>query len=65
MPHGADFWANARFSPQDIGHGQNAILRVKPGTSLARLRGELAVVMQGLARDFPVAEPDGTSSPSR
>jgi putative ABC transport system permease protein len=56
MPHGIDFWANARFSPQDIGHGQSAILRVKPGTTLERLRSELAVVMQGLARDFPAGE---------
>jgi putative ABC transport system permease protein len=56
MPHGVDFWANARFDPQDIGHGQNAILRVKAGTTLERLRSELAVAMQGLARDFPVAD---------
>src|SRR5438093_1269499 len=52
-PHGADFWANARFNPQDVGHGLNAILRVKPGTTLPRLRSEMAVVMTGLARDFP------------
>jgi putative ABC transport system permease protein len=56
LPHGIDFWANGRYSPQDIGHGLNAILRVKPGTTLERLRGELAVAMQGLARDFPVAD---------
>jgi putative ABC transport system permease protein len=56
VPNGADFWANARFGPNDIGHGQNAILRVKRGTTLERLRGELAVTMTGLARDFPVAD---------
>jgi len=56
VPHGADFWANARLDPQDIGHGLNAVLRVKPGTTLPRLRSELAVVMTGLARDFPNGE---------
>ncbi len=56
VPSGADFWANARLNPQDVGHGLNAILRVKPGTSLKRLRGELAAAMAGLARDVPVGE---------
>jgi len=56
VPAGTDFWANARFDPQDIGHGLSAILRAKPGTSLPRLRSELAVTMVGLARDFPVGE---------
>jgi len=56
VPRGTDFWANARLDPQDIGHGLNGILRVKPGTTLARLRSELAVVMTGLARDFPNGE---------
>jgi putative ABC transport system permease protein len=56
VPHGSDFWANARLDPQDIGHGLNAILRVKPGTTMERLRSELAVVMTGLARDFPNGE---------
>jgi putative ABC transport system permease protein len=56
FPRDADFWLNARFSPQDVGHGQNAILRMKSGTSIERLRRELAVVMTGLARDFPVSD---------
>jgi putative ABC transport system permease protein len=56
VPSGSDFWANARFNPQDVGHGLNAILRVKPGTSLARLRGKLAATMAVLGRDVPVAE---------
>src|SRR5205814_7781398 len=55
-PHGADFWANARFRPDDVGHGQNAVVRVKPGTTLPRLRSEMAVVMTGLARDFPLSD---------
>ena len=56
LPHGIDFWINARFDPQDVGHGLNGILRVKPGTTLPRLRSELATVMAGLGRDFPAAD---------
>src|ERR1051326_3991367 len=51
-PHGADFWANARPDPTDVGHGSNAVIRVKPGTTLPRLRSEMAVVMKGLAKDY-------------
>jgi len=56
LPRGVDFWINARLDPQDVGHGLNAIARVKPGTTLPRLRSELAVVMTGLGRDFPAAD---------
>jgi putative ABC transport system permease protein len=56
VPSGVDMWMNARFGPQDIGHGQNGVLRVNNGTTLQRLSSELAVTMTGLARDFPVGE---------
>jgi len=56
LPRGVDFWINGRFDPQDVGHGLDGILRVKPGTTLPRLRSELAVVMEGLARDFPASD---------
>ena len=56
LPHGADFWANARYDPTDVGHAQNAIIRVKPGTTPERLRAELAASMTGLAKDFPAAD---------
>ena len=56
VPHGADFWANARFNPQDVGHGLAAVVRVKPRTTLERLRSEMSVVMTGLARDFPLSD---------
>src|SRR5260221_10079723 len=55
-PHGADFYAKARPAPTDVGHGSNAVIRVKPGTTLPRLRAEMASVMTGLARDFPLAD---------
>jgi putative ABC transport system permease protein len=56
VPQGADFWVNARFNPQDVGHGLAAVLRVKPGTTLERVRSETGVVMSGLARDFPLSD---------
>jgi hypothetical protein len=56
MPIGADFWVNVRVSPQDVNHVYAAILRVTPGTALPRLRSEMAIVMTGLARDFPLSD---------
>src|SRR5262249_14591191 len=56
VPRGARFWMKARLHPQDVGQGLGAVLRVKPGTTLPRLRSELAVTMSGLGRDFPVAD---------
>ncbi len=56
IPQSADFWVNARFNPQDVGHGLAAVLRVKPGTPAERLRSEMDVVMTGLARDFPLSD---------
>jgi len=56
FPADADFWANQRFRPDDVGHGNAAVLRVKPGTTIERLRGEMGVVMQGLAHDFPLSD---------
>jgi putative ABC transport system permease protein len=56
VPHGADFFANNRLDPQDVGHGLAAIVRMKPGTTIERLRSELAVVMTGLAKDFPLSD---------
>jgi putative ABC transport system permease protein len=56
IPHGSDFWGNARFNPQDVGHGLSAVIRVTPGTTLERLRSEMGGVMAGLARDFPLSD---------
>ena len=55
-PHDTDFWAAIRAQPDDPGHSQEGYLRVKPGTSPERLRGEMASVMAGLAKDFPAAD---------
>jgi len=56
VPHGADFWVNQRMDPQDVGHGNASIVRMKPGTTIDRLRSELSVVMSGLAKDFPLSD---------
>ena len=56
VPHNVDYWVNGRPAPQDVGHAWNAIVRVKPGTTLPRLRSELASAMTGLARDFPASD---------
>ncbi|MGH9409287.1 MAG: FtsX-like permease family protein [Vicinamibacterales bacterium] len=50
VPHGTQFWFNARLSPQDINHNYGAILRLRPGATLDGLRAVGAVKMAGLAR---------------
>ena len=52
-PHGANFWINQRLNPQDVGHGLDGYMRLKPGTTIDQARSEMAAVMAGLARDFP------------
>jgi putative ABC transport system permease protein len=54
-PHGANFWINRRLDPQDVGHGLEGYMRVKPGTTIERARSEMEAVMAGLARDFPAS----------
>ncbi|HYN10065.1 MAG TPA: ABC transporter permease [Vicinamibacterales bacterium] len=54
-PHAADFWVTRRLDPQDVGHGLEGYMRVKPGTTIERVRSEMAGVMAGLARDFPAS----------
>jgi putative ABC transport system permease protein len=53
LPAGTDFWFNSRFDPQSPAHGFVGLLRMKPGTTPARLRAQLSGVMHGLARDVP------------
>ena len=56
FPQGVDFWANARFDPTDVGHGQIAVLRLEPGATIERLRSEMSIVMAGLGKDYPLAD---------
>ncbi len=54
-PHGADFWFTIAIDPQQVAHVYEVYMRVKPGTSLARIQSEMAGVMAGIARDSPVS----------
>src|SRR5262245_30369650 len=55
-PHGANFWFNLQDDPQGVNHNYEGFLRLKPGTAIERARSEMAGVMAGLARDFPVSD---------
>ncbi len=55
-PHGADFWFAQRVATDDVNHGQEGFMRLKPGTSIERAKGEMASVMAGLAKDFPASD---------
>lgn len=52
-PPGADFWFGMRLNRQDPNHGLDAYMRVKPGTTIERARGELDSVMAAVRRDLP------------
>src|SRR3954464_2376248 len=56
MPHGADIWLAQRVPSTDVGHGNEAVMRLKPGASIERAKGEMATVMNGLANDFPASD---------
>jgi putative ABC transport system permease protein len=52
-PHGADFWFHIGLDPQNVNHGLEGFMRVKPGANIERVKSEMAGVMAGVARDFP------------
>lgn len=52
-PHDVDFWLGVPFDPTDVGHSFEGFVRLKPGTTLARAKSEMAPIMEGVARDFP------------
>ena len=53
-PHGANFWVEFPQDPNGVAHNFEGFMRVKPGTTIDRARSELQIVMEGIARDFPV-----------
>lgn len=53
VPHGADLWLSNRVAADDPNHGNEVFMRLKPGTTIDRAKGEMATVMSGLSRDFP------------
>ena len=56
MPHGANIWIAQSNPPTDIGHLFEGFMRLKPGTTIERAKGEMGTVIGGLARDFPAAD---------
>ena len=42
--------------PDDVNHGHDGFMRLKPGTTLERAKSEMATVMDGLAQDFPASD---------
>jgi len=56
VPHNADFWVAQRVPPDDVNHGLEAFMRLKPGVTIDRAKAEMASVMDGLARDFPASD---------
>ncbi|HEX3868516.1 MAG TPA: FtsX-like permease family protein, partial [Gemmatimonadaceae bacterium] len=40
----------------DVNHGQEAFVRLRPGTTIARANGEMSTVIGNLARDFPASD---------
>jgi putative ABC transport system permease protein len=55
-PHHADFWFAQRLSHEDVNHGNEGYMRLKPGTPPERARSEMAAVMTGLSHDFPASD---------
>ena len=53
IPHAADIWLAQRTPPTDVNHGQEGFMRLRRGTTIERATSEMAVVMAGLATDFP------------
>lgn len=56
IPHGADIWIAQRTPSNDVNHGQEGFMRLKKGTTLEHAKPQMALVMDGLARDFPAAD---------
>ena len=54
LPRGADFYFNLRINPTDVGHGLEGYMRLKPGTSIDRVRSEMSGVIASVIRDFPL-----------
>jgi predicted permease len=56
IPHGADVFVAQRTPSNDVNHGQEAFVRLRPGSTIERAKSEMASVMAGLANDFPASD---------
>jgi len=52
-PHNGDFWLANRLQANDLNHGNEGFMRIKPGANIERVRSEMATVIEGLGREFP------------
>lgn len=56
IPHGADIWIAQRTPANDPNHGQEGFMRLRPGATIERAKGEMTTVMNSLATDFPESD---------
>jgi predicted permease len=54
-PRGADFWAANRLAANDVNHGMDGFMRLKPGADHERARAEMATAIAAVAREHPSA----------
>ena len=64
IPHGADMWLAVPTPFNDVNHGQEGFMRLKHNVTIDRAKGEMATVMDGLARDFPSSDRNRIYVPS-
>src|SRR4029079_14730706 len=50
FPTGTDIWFNIRVNPEEVAPGFDAVLRLRPGITIDRLRSEAGPSMAGLAK---------------
>ncbi|HEY7292798.1 MAG TPA: ABC transporter permease [Vicinamibacterales bacterium] len=55
FPAGTDFWVNARSSDLDASHTYNAVLRMRPGVTMAQLLSAGNIAMAELGKTVPQA----------
>jgi putative ABC transport system permease protein len=54
-PRAADFWFANRLAANDVNHGMEGFMRLKPGADYERAKGEMATVIAAVARQHSSA----------
>jgi putative ABC transport system permease protein len=52
-PHAGDFWLANRLAANDVNHGNEGFMRIKHGADIERVKSQMAVVIEGIGREFP------------
>ncbi len=55
IPRDADVFLAQRTPANDVNHGQEAFMRLRPGATIERAFSEMTTIMNGLATEFPGA----------